>query len=80
MLAKCYPFYDKDFEMLSCQIRFEPLRFFPEDVWAGMSRQAIDFIARCLVKQPKERITAAQAQVSQSDQVNHQRRLFVSVW
>eukprot|EP00752_Nemacystus_decipiens_P001784 g1724.t1 len=56
-----FPWYSDSRDVCGQMIKYTPLRF-PEEKWAGVPPLCRDFIERCLVKKPKKRITAAQAQ------------------
>ncbi|CAM9352916.1 unnamed protein product [Hapterophycus canaliculatus] len=56
-----FPWYSESRDVCGQMIKYTPLKFPAED-WEGVSPLCRDFIERCLVKKPKKRITAKQAQ------------------
>ncbi|CAM9822843.1 unnamed protein product [Ectocarpus sp. 6 AP-2014] len=56
-----FPWYSDSKDVCGQMIKYSPLQF-PKEKWKGVSPLCRDFIEKCLVKKPKKRITAAQAQ------------------
>ncbi|CAM9445168.1 unnamed protein product [Ectocarpus fasciculatus] len=56
-----FPWYSDSKDVCGQMIKYTPLQF-PKEKWKGVSPLCRDFIEKCLVKRPKKRITATQAQ------------------
>ncbi|CAM9304960.1 unnamed protein product [Laminaria digitata] len=56
-----FPWFSRSPDACGQMIKYSELKF-PEEKWKGVSPLCRDFVEKCLVKAPKKRITAPQAQ------------------
>ncbi|KAG5180405.1 kinase-like domain-containing protein [Tribonema minus] len=61
LVGNAFPFFDRDPDILASEIKYARYKF-AGPAWDGVSPLCKDFIDRCLVKNPKKRMTAPQAQ------------------